>query len=93
MVDIATIDTNMTDLQSDLHKGMPDTLTFTLNIMNGKPIKLNLKRKKTVKENSFVFVVRQDAKGNPILVKENVPVQKVSFYLQTLRTKVREVSI
>jgi hypothetical protein len=29
MIDIATIDTNMTDLLQDLHKGMPEILKFT----------------------------------------------------------------
>jgi hypothetical protein len=63
----------MTDLLQDLHKGMPEILKFTLNTMNNsKPIKLTLKRKKTVKENSFVFIVRKDKNGNSILVKENV---------------------
>jgi len=80
MIDIATIDTNMTDLLQDLHKGMPEILKFTLNTMNNsKPIKLTLKRKKTVKENSFVFIVRKDKNDNSILVKENVPVEKVGI--------------
>jgi hypothetical protein len=46
---------------------------------HSKPIKLTLKRKKTVKENSFVFIVRKDKNGNSILVKENVPVEKVGI--------------
>lgn len=74
MVDIATIDTNITDLL----KKMPKTLSFTLNAMSAKePIILNLKLKKTIKENSFVYVVRQDENGTMVVVKENIPVNKV----------------
>ncbi|XP_052065348.1 uncharacterized protein LOC127705137 [Mytilus californianus] len=73
MVDIAAMDTNNTELI----KGMPETLRFTLNTMtNRTPIVLNLKRKKSVKENSFVFVVRRDKNGKMVLVKENIPVKR-----------------
>lgn len=76
MVDIAAMDTNNTELI----KGMPETLRFTLNTMtNRTPIVLNLKRKKSVKENSFVFVVRRDKNGKMVLVKENIPVKRVSL--------------
>ncbi|XP_071121050.1 uncharacterized protein [Mytilus edulis] len=73
MVDIAAMDTNNTELI----KGMPETLRFTLNTMtNRTPIVLNLKRKTSVKENSFVFVVRRDKNGKMVLVKENIPVKR-----------------
>lgn len=76
MVDIATVDTNMTDLV----KGMPKSLSFTLNAMNANgPIILNLKLKKTINEKSFVYVIRQDKNGAMVLVKENIPVKEVSI--------------